>query len=231
MKELINKGPNFEDNIEIIDAELAKRRGKWRLTAICWMDFDDVSQIIRLHVWKKWHKYDASRPLKRWLNRVISSQIKNLIRNNYSNFSRPCLQCPAFEGGDLCSLFTKQSDECGILAVWIKKKKHAYYVKLPISINCEGMKDQCVAQEDNLPKITDKIELLNEQIKKILKPTEWKFYKLAYIDNKSDAEIAKAMNFKTSEKNRKAGYGMMANLKRTIIKKVKIYLGSGKFDI
>ena len=42
----------FEDCIEKINQEIAKRKNKWNLTAINWMDFDDVSQILRLHIYK-----------------------------------------------------------------------------------------------------------------------------------------------------------------------------------
>ena len=37
----------FEECINEIDVEIGKRRGKWCLSAICWMDYDDVSQILR----------------------------------------------------------------------------------------------------------------------------------------------------------------------------------------
>ena len=51
----------FEDCIEQIDSEIRKRKSRWNLTALSWMDFDDVSQIIRIHIFKKWHLYDQSK--------------------------------------------------------------------------------------------------------------------------------------------------------------------------
>ena len=102
----------FEDYIEQIDAEIKKRRSKWNLTALSWMDFDDVSQILRIHIFKKWHLYDTKKPLNPWINRIISNQIKNLIRNNYGNYCRPCLKCAAAEAGDLCYIYGKQSEAC-----------------------------------------------------------------------------------------------------------------------
>ena len=74
------KKPKFEDLIEQIDLEIKKRKSKWNLTALSWMDFDDVSQILRIHIFKKWHLYDIKKPLNPWINRIISNQIKNLIR-------------------------------------------------------------------------------------------------------------------------------------------------------
>ena len=66
----------FEDHIEQIDKEIKKRRSKWNLTALSWMDFDDVSQILRIHIFNKWHLYDINKPLNPWINRIISNQIK-----------------------------------------------------------------------------------------------------------------------------------------------------------
>ena len=99
------KKPKFEDFIDQIDAEIRKRKSKWSLTALSWMDFDDVSQILRIHIFKKWHLYDTKKPLNPWINRIISNQIKNLIRNNYGNYCRPCLKCAAAEAGNLCYIY------------------------------------------------------------------------------------------------------------------------------
>ena len=77
----------FEDCIESIDTEISKRRSRWNLTALSWMDFSDVSQILRIHIYKKWDMYDPSKPLKPWINRIISNQIKNKSTSiNTNNF-------------------------------------------------------------------------------------------------------------------------------------------------
>ena len=73
------KRPTFEECYSIIDEEIKKRRSKWSLTSLSWMDYDDVSQIIRTHIFKKWHLFDHEKPLGPWLNRIITNQIKNLI--------------------------------------------------------------------------------------------------------------------------------------------------------
>mgnify|MGYP003121163665 FL=1 len=104
-----NFNKSFEDCINIIDEEIRKRKSKWNLQSLAWMDFDDVSQIIKIHINNKWHLYDPKQPLRPWLNRIISNQLKNLIRNNYGNFTRPCLKCAAAEENDGCKLFKKQS--------------------------------------------------------------------------------------------------------------------------
>ena len=40
----------YEDKVEIIDAELQKRKHKWHLNALAWFDFEDVEQIIKLEL-------------------------------------------------------------------------------------------------------------------------------------------------------------------------------------
>ena len=128
---MANEKLEFEDCISEIDKEIAKRRNKWSLSALSWMDFDDVSQIIRIHVYKKWHLYDQSKPLAPWLNRIISNQIKNLIRNNYGNYARPCLKCSASDGEEGCEIYVKQCVDCPLYEHWFKNKKRAHDTNCP----------------------------------------------------------------------------------------------------
>ena len=67
----------FEDYIDQIDEEIRKRKSKLTLTSIAWMDFDDISQILRIHIYKKWSLFDQDKALGPWLNRIISNQINS----------------------------------------------------------------------------------------------------------------------------------------------------------
>ena len=205
----------FEDCIEKIDLEINKRRSRWNLTALSWMDFDDVSQIIRIHIFKKWHLYDQSKSLAPWINTLISNQIKNLIRNNYGNYCRPCLKCAAAESDSLCYIYGTQCSSCPLFAQWEKTKKAAYLTKLPTPL-------ESVQQE------TEKLELqefdfntvlkrLNLKLKKVLKSNEWTVYENLYLKNKTEQEVAKILGYKTSEKNRSPGYKQIKNFKKSII--------------
>ena len=125
----------YEDRSLDIDTEIRKRRGKWFLDSLAWFDFEDVEQIIRAHIFRKWHQWDQRRPLRPWINKIITNQMKNILRNNYSNFARPCLNCPFNQSnqheavhGNLCA-FTPSGNQCGeckLYAKWEKGKKHAY---------------------------------------------------------------------------------------------------------
>ena len=40
----------YEDFSDIIDAAIKRQQYKWRLKAVRWFDFQDVEQIIKLHI-------------------------------------------------------------------------------------------------------------------------------------------------------------------------------------
>ena len=71
---------------------------------------------------------------------------------------------------------------------------------------------------------------LNQVLPKYLKPIEWKIYENLYIKNLSEAEVAKLMGYKTSEKNRSPGYKQIKNIKKSIILKVKKLIKEGEVD-
>jgi DNA-directed RNA polymerase specialized sigma24 family protein len=211
---------SFEDKKKIIDEEIAKRRGRWKLKAIPSMDFDDVSQILRIHIWKKWHLWDQTRPLEPWLNKVITHQITNLIRNLYGNFARPCLNCAANQGGDLCAIFGKQCSLCPLYAHWEKHKKPAHDTKLPVPLI--GTHEQEVF---NIPQensdLLKQVQDMHGKMKLILTAMQYRIYDLLYIQGKTEDEVAKVMGYRTSEANRKAGYKQLPNIKKIILQQAK----------
>ena len=218
---MAKKKQKYEDHQDIIEEELNKRRGKWFLTSLAWIDFDDVKQIIRLHLHKKWDLWDQSRPLKPWLNRIISNQLKNILRNYYSNFAKPCLSCPFNQSGvteeaeiGLCG-FTEsktQCNECPLYAKWEKTKKSAYQVKMPVALENYG--------QEIHHKSIDSFELesaesrLHKEMKEKLSEKHYRIYEMLFIKNMSDEEVAEELGYKTSEKGRKAGYKQIKNLKK-----------------
>tara|TARA_B100000287_G_scaffold435121_1_gene501938 strand:+ start:2805 stop:3485 length:681 start_codon:yes stop_codon:yes gene_type:complete len=223
------KKPSFEDKIVEIDQEIAKRRNKWNLNALSWIDFDDISQILRIHIYKKWHLYDHKKPLPPWLNRTISNQLKNLIRNNYSSFARPCLRCAAAEPDNLCKIYSTQCSDCPIYKNWERNKKDAYNIKIPVPL--DGHVQEVSSRKFDVGDIEDSIKKINVRMKQVLKPIEWKVYRMLYIENKTENEVASEMGYKTSEKNRSPGYKQITNIKRAIILKVKKSIQKDEIDI
>lgn len=64
-----------------------------------------------------------------------------------------------------------------------------------------------------------------------LKPNEYEFYKLFYLERNTEEGVAIKMGFTTGEKNRKPGYKQIQNIKKNIIKKIKKAIADGKIDI
>lgn len=209
----------FEDKIDEINKEIDKRRGKWQLKAIAWMDYDDVSQIIRIHIYKKWDLWDQTKDFLPWLNTVISNQITNLLRNLYMNVARPCISCAANEGDDRCRIYEKQCAGCPIYAHWEKTKKRAHDVKLPVSM--ENHLQAVYTIESSDEEIGAKVELLHARMKDVLTPIQYKVYTLLHIEGKTEAEVAELMGYKSSERHRNVGYRQIHNMKKVIIEKAK----------
>ena len=223
------KRPKFESCIYDIKQEILKRRNKWNLTALAWMDFDDVSQILRIHIYKKWNMYDPAKPLGPWVNRIISNQIKNLIRNNYGNFTRPCLKCAAAEGTEHCIIYEAQCSDCPLYAHWEKTKKRAHDAKLPLPLENHTKEVHSISAD--FFDVEHAAEKLHAKMKNILKANEWQIYKLLYIEHMDEKKVAEKMGYRTTEKNRQPGYKQIKNVKKSIIVKVKKLLDKGELDI
>jgi len=214
-----------------IDEELIKRRGTWFLHSLAWMDYDDVCQIIRAHIHKKWHLWDQRRPLEPWINKIITNQIKNILRNNYSNFVKPCVNCPFNQSGGtddegLCG-FTKsghQDGSCPLYKKWEKTKKSAYDIKMALTLEHHT---QEVFQQpvEDIP-IESAEARLHVEMKKVLNERQYKIYNLLFIKHLAEEEVAKEMGYKTTEKGRKAGYKQIKNLKKLFREKAEKILAT-----
>lgn len=224
----MSKKFSYEDKQNIVDSLIAKRRNRWNFGALSWFDFEDVEQIIRAHLFQKWDQWDQSRPLEPWVNRVITNQIKNIIRNNYSNFVKPCATCPlsqeqmGIENG--CS-FTKsntQSSECPLFAKWEKTKKNAYNIKMATPL--ENHEYSFAANESSFINWEEAHERLNIELEKVLSEKQYEIYKMLYIEHKTEKEVAEIMGYRTSESGRTAGYRQIKNLKKIYKEKAAIIL-------
>jgi len=219
----------FEDCIDVINEEIYKRRGRWTLTAIQWMDYSDVAQIIRIHIHKKWNMWDQSRPIRPWLHATIVHQISNLVRNIYTNNSRPCLKCAAAEDENLCRIYKTQCSDCPLYANWVKTKKSAHDVKLPLAL--EFHYNEVYERPEYSVDIERGVALIHEKMKLILKPSEYKVYKYLYIDCKPEEDLGKILGFKSTEKNRAQGYRQLKNIKDSILQKANKLVYEGEIDI
>jgi DNA-directed RNA polymerase specialized sigma24 family protein len=205
-----------------IDKELHKRRAKWFLTSIAWFDFDDVCQIIRAHIFAKWDHWDQARPLEPWVNRIISNQFKNILRNHYSNFVRPCLNCPFNNSenssptrvGSHCGFTPSglQCAECPLFAKWEKTKKSAYDIKMAVTLEAE--QTQVLRLQSDSFDIISAERKLHAEMQLHLPSKQFYIYKLLFIEHREEDEIAELLGYRSNEKGRKAGYKQIKNLRK-----------------
>ena len=238
----MSKKYTYEDKSTTIDEELRKRRGKWSLHSLGWLDFEDVEQIIRAHIYKKWEQWDQERPLRPWVNKIISNQLKNIMRNNYTSFAKPCVTCPFSHqisaasaktgkidrfAEDLCG-FTEsglQCAECPLYAKWEKRKQDAYRIKVPLAIEHHAHEVYSTPDKGSFD-LERAQQKLHEGMKEILTSRNYKIYKMLFIENLTDEEVALSIGYKTSEKGRKAGYKQIKNLKKQFKEKAIKLMGS-----
>jgi DNA-directed RNA polymerase specialized sigma24 family protein len=211
----------FEDKLQEIEKALEKKRSKWDLDAIPSVDYDDIKQIIMTHIYKKWHLWDQSKPIEPWLNRVVSNQFKNLLRNHYGNYVRPCLRCPHNSGADTCSKTKQgiQNSSCKDFADWEKRKKSAYDIKLAVTI--ENHTNEVQGRQDNFIDLQRATEKLSIELKPELTEKQYRAFRMLFIENHSEEKVANYLGYKTSEKKRSAGYKQIKNLKKIFQEKVK----------
>lgn len=229
VKVIPSKTKTFEECLSIIDEEIRRHKNCWTLTSVQYLDYSDISQILRIHIWKKWHLYQQNRPLKPWLNIVIRSQIKNLIRNLYSNFSRPCLKCYAAIDNDGCKIYKTQCEKCPLFANWLISKKPAMNIKVPVTI--ENHVDEVRNIFDDSYDVSKNIGKAHIAMKKILKPLEFQIYEGLFILHEDESVVAKKLGYISNERGRNPGYKQIKNQRKVIINKFKKALKEGQIDI
>lgn len=184
----------FEEKYPYIVEQIQKRRNKWNLDGIAWMDFDDVVQIITTHIHKKWDMWDQSRPLAPWLNKVISSQLKNIIRNNYKGPSK--------------GLTNKQKT----------RQRQKMNVNMPLSWEFHYYEiSEMAADGIDLEGV---VEDVRKEMRGEVEPKYYQAFLMLFFFDSSEEDVAEFLGYRSSEPNRKAGYKQIRNLKNMFKDKV-----------
>ena len=213
----------YEDEIDVINEEIRKRKNKWFLDSMPWISFEDVEQIIRIHIYQKWNQWDQKRDLKPWINKIITNQFKNILRNYYLNFAKPCSNCPfdtSIGGDNLCS-FTKsgsQDSSCPLYKKWEKSKKSAHDVKIPLRLDAQEYESGNFSV--NQFNVDQAIVAVQKHLKEELSERHYHIYQMLFIENKNEDEVAKELGYKTNEQGRKAGYKQIKNMRKFFKEKV-----------
>jgi len=220
----------YEQYSEFIDREVSKRKLKWHLTAVNYIDFDDVSQIIKTHILKKIHLYQAEKSaFVNWLNTLISNQMINLLRNHYGSFSKCCNKCNAAEGEDGCRIYGKQCNTCPVFHNWGLSKKNAYDIRLPLPT--ENHSNEVSSMPDDSVDIEKSISGFHKIMLSRLEGVENKVYRMSYVELKTDALIASVILCKPITSITKKDIKSIENTKCRIAVKARDVVYSGDVDI
>lgn len=208
--------PTFEERYPEIVHEIQKRRGRWKLTAL---PFEDVQQMVLVHIWQKYHTFDPARgEFVKWVNKTITNQIWNILRNNHFAWSRPCIQskggrkkgtphgCPFNTGDDTCSKTPsgKQCSECKAYAIWEKRKQSHFAVKqtLPLDNHFNEADSQ---PGETIGDVNAARAIIDREMKLRLTKLEWRIYRLMYTQDKTPEEIGKALGYRKKKGARMHG--------------------------
>ena len=211
----------YEDCNSQIETEIAKRRHKWTLTILRWMDFEDVAQILRAHISKKWHLWNQERPLAPWIQRIMSNQIANLLRNNYTNYARPCVQCKFSLGEEGCEKTPsrEQCNECPLYKKWNEGKRNGYNIKMPLEL--ENHAQEVNNKIDDTINFKETLRRVLEEMEKHLSPQRFKAFNILFIDDISDEEAIVLLGLKPNEKNKYGGKKILTAYRESLQKEAK----------
>jgi len=109
---------------------------------------------------------------------------------------------------------------------WEATKKHAYNVKITLSLDSHIHEIDGGAEYHLGADIERASHKLIEELRCTLNPRQFKAFELLYMRNMTEEEAALEMGFKSSETGRKAGYKQIKNLKKLLKEKAAKILES-----
>lgn len=205
----------FEESVDFIKNQIVKRKSTWRLSTLEWAD---VEIQILTHIWQKWHLYDPNKRMENWVNTVITNFIKNLLRDNLTKFSRPCiLGCVYNLGGNACG-FTKsktQCNECKLYANWQKKKESQFNIKS--SLPLENHSQEINNKQSDFIDIDKAKSVIDEKIKTKLNRRERKIYKMLFIEYMTPQETSDALKIEDSKLYGNESYAKILEFQKKVI--------------
>ena len=218
----------YEDKSSEIDSILLSKKSFWTLDAISHIGYDDVCQIIRIHIYNKFEQWKQTEPFAPWVSRLINNQIINLKTKFYGKHAPPCSTCEFNLGNGQCSLtISKIADsECEKFRKWKIKKESAYRIMLAESTDKAYDEDpdgegRIRIESQISPDYVRASEKLHFLVMEKLDSNKRDLYKWFFIENRTDSFVAEKMGFKTTEKNKSPGYKQISNLKKSLIERAK----------
>lgn len=218
----------YEDCSLEIDSILASKRSFWTLDSISNVDYDDISQIIRIHIHNKFDQWNQDFPFAPWAAKLINRQIINLKKKFYGRLAPPCQTCEFNIGGGQCSFTPSggKTSECPKFAKWEVTKGVGYKMLLAESTDKAYDSDpegesQITLESSYSPDYAAASDRLHQLVMAGLPAKMQKLYRWLYIEHRSDEFISKAMNFKTTEEGKLPGYRQITNIKKVLVGRAK----------
>lgn len=213
----------FESQIDFLRLQINKRKSTWRLTSA--LEWPDVEMMLLNRLYTKFHLYNPDKgKLENWSQRVISSFIKNLLRDNLTKFIRPCiksqngLSCVFNLGGNACG-YTKSGTQCGeckLYANWQHKKESQFNIKS--SLPLENHSQEINNKQSDFVDIEKAKKIIDEKIKCKLDRREKKIYRLLYIDFMTAQEASDFLIKESSKLYGGESYAKILEFQKKVIK-------------
>lgn len=212
--------PSFEEQIPVIQEQIARRRPKWKIAS---MDFEDVSQTLFIRIWQKYHLFNPEvAPFEHWLNRVITNTLSNLYRDNLYKHARPCIQPPgcAFNDGDNRCTWTKsglQCGECKLYRSWEERKKDKFFLGKPSDI--EEHHYEISSRQSDFVDIEAKKKIVDEiMLTRLANSHEVMLYKMLYIEHLDPAVVGATLKYKSQSNSAIPGYQVILKFQKKVKK-------------
>ena len=131
------------------------------------------------------------------------------------------MRCEFSNGGDGCSKTASsiQDSSCAEYKEWGQKKKAAYDIKLAVTM--ENHSHEMQSKQDGFLDLEEATSKLAKEMMPHLTPRHFRAFKMMFIQNCTEEEVAKFLGFKTNEKKRSAGYKQIKNLKKIFQEKAR----------
>jgi RNA polymerase sigma factor (sigma-70 family) len=189
--------PTFEELAPSIIEQIDKRRGSWRLAAVSW---EDARQMVLTRVYENFDLFDVKKgEFPKWLSKVITNALLNILRDNLQKWSRPCIQgCPFYMDQTHCEKTPSglQCDECLAFKMWRKKKQEEFNIKQPLPYDTHSQEVESV--QSDFINIEEKKSVIDEKMGLKLNRHEYKVYKLLFIKGKTEEEVGEILKYKVS---------------------------------
>jgi DNA-directed RNA polymerase specialized sigma24 family protein len=212
----------FEQRYDETCYEIEKRRRGWTLASL---SFDDVKQILLIHVHQRYHKFNPNKVVngrrveyRHWLNRTVSNKLKNILRDHYLCHARPCIQgCPFNGGGESCTQTPsgRQCAECNVFRGWEQKKRNHHVIAQTLPLENHSREVESV-QSDFLD-IAGAKKVLDQKIMERLTRHERELYRLLYIKGMDERKVGEMFKYKKLSRMY-AGYLVFLDLKHKVVR-------------